>query len=261
MPAGSPGRRSGAKRARSMPRRSARARFQSPVRGSMSWVVEALVSSVPPLPREPVRDQIGDQQKVAGCGELRCFLRCHELVERVERGVLDSGRPVESVGRDRGPHPLRDAFGAPVPVVDGVAEEGSVGGEEPVVHRPAVDADGVDRARRAQPVEHAPVQAEDVPAQAFGQVHGPVGEAVGLGEVQGVRADAAGHDPPAGRAEVDGREGLRTGGAHRRKAAATPASTGMWRPVVWVNSPPVSAKTALATCSGSTSRLRRVRWA
>ena len=47
----------------------------------------------------------------------------------------------------------------------------------------------------------------------------------------------------------------------RRNAAATPASTGMCRPVVWVSSPPVSANTALATCSGSTSRLRRVRWA
>ncbi len=49
--------------------------------------------------------------------------------------------------------------------------------------------------------------------------------------------------------------------AQRRKAAATPASTGMCRPVVWDSSPPVSASTAAATCSGSTSRLSRVRWA
>ena len=34
---------------------------------------------------------------------------------------------------------------------------------------------------------------------------------------------------------------------HRRKAAATPESTGTCRPVVRVRSPPVSAKTASAT--------------
>ena len=50
-------------------------------------------------------------------------------------------------------------------------------------------------------------------------------------------------------------------GDQRRKAAATPASTGMCNPVVWERSPPVRAKTAAATCSGSTSRLRIVRWA
>ncbi len=49
--------------------------------------------------------------------------------------------------------------------------------------------------------------------------------------------------------------------AHRRNAAATPASTGMCRPVVWVSSGPQRTKTALAMWSGSTSRLRIVRWA
>jgi hypothetical protein len=47
----------------------------------------------------------------------------------------------------------------------------------------------------------------------------------------------------------------------RRKAAATPASTGMWRPVVCDRSPPTSANTAAATCSGRTSFLSSVRWA
>ena len=49
--------------------------------------------------------------------------------------------------------------------------------------------------------------------------------------------------------------------AHRRKAAATPASTGMCRPVVWESSAEVSTAAALATFSGSTSRLSRVRCA
>ena len=63
---------------------------------------------------------------------------------------------------------------------------------------------------------------------------------------------------PAGRAEVDGGERPR---GHRRNAAATPASTGMCSPVVWLRSPPVRAKTAAATCSGRTSCLSSVRCA
>ena len=46
-----------------------------------------------------------------------------------------------------------------------------------------------------------------------------------------------------------------------KKAAATPASTGMSRPVVSDRSPAHSAATAAATCSGSTSRLSSVRCA
>ena len=49
--------------------------------------------------------------------------------------------------------------------------------------------------------------------------------------------------------------------SQRRNAAATPASTGTCRPVVRARSPPVSANTAAATCSGSTSRLSSVRCA
>ena len=49
-PAGVPGRRSGGKSARSMPTRPATSRDQVRVRGSISWVVEALVSSVPRVP-------------------------------------------------------------------------------------------------------------------------------------------------------------------------------------------------------------------
>ena len=73
-----------------------------------------------------------------------------------------------------------------------------------------------------------------------------------------VGPDPADHHPAARRAEIDGRD---EPGGHRRKAAATPASTGMCSPVVWLRSPPVSAKTAAATCSGTTSRLSSVRCA
>ena len=46
---------------------------------------------------------------------------------------------------------------------------------------------------------------------------------------------------------------------HRRNATATPPSTGMIRPVVRDSSPPTSANTAAATCSGSTSLPSSVR--
>ena len=86
------------------------------------------------------------------------------------------------------------------------------------------------------------------------------------------RADGAHHHAAAGRPEVDrghaqrsvpglGAVHLSSRPAQRRKPAATPASTGMCRPVVCDSSPDVSTNTALATCSGSTSRLRIVRWA
>ncbi len=96
--------------------------------------------------------------------------------------------------------------------------------------------------------------------------HRPVGEAVHLGELQHVRVDAdpRDHHATGGGAEVDGHDPDGPGPtrrAHRRKAAATPASTGTCSPVVWVMSGPQSTKTALAMCSGSTSRLRMVRWA
>src|SRR5690606_28336903 len=100
-------------------------------------------------------------------------------------------------------------------------------------------------------------------------------------------ADPREHDATAGRAEVDGGDGglghrlspsfdVIVGGFRfpwrpirandhrwdqRRNAAATPASTGTCNPVVWLSSPAVSARTALATCSGRTSRLSSVRWA
>src|SRR3712207_7836367 len=57
------------------------------------------------------------------------------------------------------------------------------------------------------------------------------------------------HDPAAGGAEVDGGQSQGLGSAaaagsrHRRKAAATPESTGMCRPVVRESSPPVRTNT------------------
>ena len=66
LPAGSPGRRSGAKQREAMPSVSATGRDQSPVRGSNSSVVEALVSSAPTSPVSQYADEVGDQQQPCG---------------------------------------------------------------------------------------------------------------------------------------------------------------------------------------------------
>src|SRR5699024_179696 len=127
----------------------------------------------------------------------------------------------------------------------------------------------------------------DVPGQVPVALSQDVVEAPGLDQLDPARTDHAEHHPARGGAPGDhgdrpradgghrarsardtgrfgrpgGRCSMRGVAAHRRNAAATPASTGTCRPVVWVRSPAVSANTALATVAGNTSRLSRVRWA
>ena len=121
---------------------------------------------------------------------------------------------------------------------------------------------------RAHPLAHPPGRLLQLRQQA--------------GELRPVGAEPAGNEPDLGAPRIDPPQagepldGVRScaggGGGHglsapsvrrdqRRKAAATPASTGMCMPVVCDRSPPVSANTAAATCSGSTSRLSNVRCA
>ena len=116
----------------------------------------------------------------------------------------------------------------------------------------------VDAPARRSPSRTAPYSAEHVPVEPVGQLDRVVREPVDLVEPQRAVADPPDDHPAARRAEVDRGDDAR---AHRRNAAATPASTGMWSPVVCDRSPPTSANTAAATCSGRTSFLRIVRWA
>ncbi len=198
------------------------------------------------FPGQPVGEQVGDQQQLGRLGQQRFR---HQLEHRVERLELQPVDLVQPGGR-------RDALGAGVAVVHGVVEQLAARVEQAVVDRPAVDADAVDLARALQPGQHLAVEAWYVPVQPVTLAHRAVGEPVHLLDVHASLADDTANDPPAGRAEVDSRDR-----GHRRKAAATPASTGTCRPVVSERSPAVSTNTAAATCSGSTSRLSRVRWA
>ncbi len=82
-PAGSPGRRSGANSPRSMPSRSATPCAQSRVRGSISWVVEALVSSVPcsPVSQYVSRSGISSNRSArASCAEPRAAASWYKVL-------------------------------------------------------------------------------------------------------------------------------------------------------------------------------------
>ncbi len=163
--------------------------------------------------------------------------------------------------------PLGDPVGAGVAVRVRVVDQLALRVQQPVVDGPRVDPDPVDRAARGgepQTDEHLTTDPGDVPAQGAVVVpHGTVGKPVHLLELQqvGVHGHAGDHHPTGRGAQVDRDDPHGRGTAHRRNAAATPASTGMCSPVVCDRSLLHSTKTALAMFSGSTSRLRIVRWA
>ncbi len=162
-------------------------------------------------PGEPVGEQVGHEQQRAGRGELRGVPRGRQLEDRVERQVLQSGHPVQLLGRHRRVHGRHRGLVPGVAVVHRVAQQCTVGVQQAVVHRPAVDAHAVQPAEVAaggpEPVEDPGVQREDVPVQGARRPHRPVGEAVHLVQVQRAGPDPGGHDPAARGAQVDGREG------------------------------------------------------
>ena len=125
---------------------------------------------------------------------------------------------------------------AGVPVADGVGGEVAVVADEAVVHGPGVDADRGRVTDRAQALQDAGPQSEDVPVEAAPHIDRTVGEPGGLGEVDPAVVDAGGHDASGGRAEVDGCQER-----HRRNPCGLPESTGMWTPVVSPRSGPTSA--------------------
>ena len=104
------------------------------------------------------------------------------------------------------------------------------------------------------------VQPGEIPSKSPFVFDGTVGEAFDLSQSDVVTLDDAGDDPSARGSEVDRGEDPRSH-RQRKKAAATPASTGTSNPVVWLNSSEVSAAMVAATCSGNTSRLSSVRCA
>ena len=219
------------------------------------------------LAGEPVGQQVRDQQQGLRAVQLPGPGRRGELIDRVERQLLDPGHRVQLGRADPRGYLAGDPVGPAVAVVHRVAQQRAVRAEQAVVHGPRVDADaGQVRApgRGAQPGQHVRVQPEDVPVQRAQHPDRLVAEPVRLAQPQRARPGPAGHHPAAGRAEIDRGDRHLPHGCprrQRRNAAATPASTGISSPVVRVRSPAVSAITAAATCSGSTSCFSSVRCA
>ena len=210
--------------------------------------------------REPVAEQVRGQEDAVRVLQVG-FGR--QLVDGVDRDDLQAVDGVEPGRLDLLVHLLDRRLAARVAVGVRVAAQPPVRVEQAVVDAPRVDPETDQHVGPAhgfpQAGEDVLVEAEDVPVRAVGQPDRAVAEPVDLGQLHRVRPHVTEDDPSAGGAEVDRREG--DGRAHRRKAAATPESTGTCRPVVCDRSPPVRANTASATCSGSTSRPSRVRLA
>ncbi len=234
-------------------------------------VVETRRRRVRPLralhPGHQVAQKIGQQQHPLGLGPEHIRRFGEQLVDGVERLVLQAGDPVVRGTPDDRTGRLEHALGARIAVAGRVGQESSAGIEQAVIDSPRIDSH-----RRRTVLEHRDPdtgtdltpQRREIPPPDTVDLVGRVGEPRHFGEVEPIRGDAPDHDTPGRRPEVD-----RSGGdlrvcpneAHRRKAAATPESTGTCRPVVWDRSPDTSATTAAATCSGRTSCLSRVRCA
>lgn len=133
-----------------------------------------------------------------------------QLEDGVERKVLQPADAVQLLRVAAGQDRLGGGGVTCVAVVERQPEERPVGIQEAVVHGPGVDAHRRHRAaarRHPQPVQHALVQSEYVPAESVGQVHRRSGEAVRLGQHQFVGADPPGDHPAAGGAQVHRGEG------------------------------------------------------
>src|SRR4029079_9420758 len=184
-----------------------------------------------------------------------------ELIQRVERQELQAIALVQGVGRDPGVDRLHSPLMARVPIRDRGSEQRPIAIQEAAVDAPSIDPDTLQvvsaSRRRAKAGKDLSILTERGPTEALRQLHGLVRKSMDFLEQQRVRSDVADDHPPGRRAEIDGAD--RSFGAHLRNAAATPASTGTWSPVVCDRSPPTSANTAAATCSGRTSFLSKVR--
>ena len=186
-------------------------------------------------PGQPVAEQVGHQQQRLGGLEGRRAAGGDELVDGVERQLLQAGGGVQLLRRHQREHLVEHAVGAPVAVAVGVAEQPAVAVEQAVVDRPGVDPDAVERAAAGhgarRPVSTSRWMPDDVPEQASPHRHAAVGEAVHLGEVESRRRRRCPRVAAITRPLVAPRSTAATRRPHRRhrhrrKAAATPASTG-----------------------------------
>ena len=252
----------------SMPERRRRCSCdQSPVRASSSSVVEALVSSVPCSPGEPVRQQVGDEQQPSGGGQLGRATGRGELVERVERQRTAGRCRVQLRGAARvRAHLLGDAARC--------GRRGSAPGCRAAPRRRRAarsprprcrcrsESTVPARAASRRPSRTPAYSAEDVPVQAR-RAAGPAGW--GTGAPRSAPA-LPGPTRPTMTRPLDAPRSTAANACHAPSLSAGRRPRRRRRPgraARWCGSGRRrSARTRRsATCSGSTSRLSRVRWA
>ncbi len=91
--------------------------------------------------------QVGHQQQRVGGGKLRVVAQLHacELVQRVEGEALHPGLGIQPLRWNPLIHLAWYALRTPVPVVMGIAQQPAVGIQQPVVHRPRINANAGER--------------------------------------------------------------------------------------------------------------------
>ena len=175
--------------------------------------------------------------------------------------MLDTGDAVVALPRQNLTGAIDSECVAVVPIGDHRPDETARLVDDPVVDRPRVDTERLraHRLRLLEAVDRCSMQAPDIPGPAPAGMNRSVGKPAHLGQGWHPGREIGQDDAATPRADVDGR--YPSHGGYRMNAAATPESTGMIRPVVRENSSETIAATAVAMCSGRTSRLRMVRCA
>ena len=151
------------------------------------------------LPGQPVGHEVGDQHDVPGPVQVALG---HQLEHRVDRLRGDPGRLVQARRVDAAHAGAADRgerrAGPRVPVAGRVGDQLAVAVQQPVVHRPPVDANGIDVPGRTQPVEDPGEQRAGVPAQHAAHGPGLVREPVHLAEAETPARSVSKDNPPAG---------------------------------------------------------------
>ena len=205
------------------PSRSISVARPAPVRASSRPVVEAFVDLVRQLAAQPAGEQVGHERDAGGRGQ-RAPPSSASSWKTVLIGIV--WMPVAAYSSSRGDALVRaldHAVGARVAVVERQAEHAARARRAARSRRPTRRRRrrAAGRAARAQAVERLGEQREQVPAQAVGQPHRPVREAVHLLELHAPAVQPAAHHAAALGAEVDrGEDG---GPAHSTTASSSPS--------------------------------------
>lgn len=159
------------------------------------------------LAREPVDEQVGNQEQRLGGGQRPRLLEREQLEERVERQQLDAGRLVELLRRDACERLRHRVAAAAVTVVQRVRDERAVTVDEPEVAAPRVDADAAHpRAGRELGQRDAELgeEPERVPVEPARQPDRPICESARLSDGDRLAVEAPRDRAAALGAEVEG---------------------------------------------------------